>query len=271
MNVDAENRRADEAALIFPHQLFSRHPVLRKQPGFVFLIDDPLFYGDKQYPIQFHRQKLGYHRATSKAYAAQLEKRGIPLTRWPEAGSDAADDGQLQLHKLFARLGKLGIHTVHVCDPHDWALSQRLQRAAEQSSIKLNVLDTPMFLNTPEQNRAWRSQRKRWFQADFYTWQRQRLDVLMVDDEPVGERWSFDEDNRKKIPNRELSQIPPLSRPRTSATIKSAQTYAQSLPDTHPGRLDDWYYPTTHRAASTWLDQFLEQRFERFGDRKSVV
>ena len=58
-----------------------------------------------------------------------------------------------------------------------------------------------MFLNTNEVNRSYRDSKKRWYMADYYKFQRRRLDVLMdEDDEPTGGRWSFDEDNRKKVP-----------------------------------------------------------------------
>jgi len=62
--------------LIFPHQLFSRHPVVRAEVEKVCLVEDSLFFGDDhQYPMQFHRQKLAFHLATLDAYEARLACR----------------------------------------------------------------------------------------------------------------------------------------------------------------------------------------------------
>jgi len=60
-------------------------------------------------------------------------------------------------------------------------LFRRLTTACHKAKLSLEVLDTPAFINTPELNSEWRSTRKRWFMADFYQWQRKRLDVLMDD------------------------------------------------------------------------------------------
>ena len=61
--------------LIFPHQLFSKHPGLKLKPSKIVLIEDTLFFGDKRYPATFHKQKLWLHRATMKRYAADLTSK----------------------------------------------------------------------------------------------------------------------------------------------------------------------------------------------------
>jgi len=61
--------------LVFPHQLFADHPGLKLKPSRVVLIEDSLFFGDPQYPMKFHKQKLWLHRATMKRYEQMLCKR----------------------------------------------------------------------------------------------------------------------------------------------------------------------------------------------------
>ena len=36
--------------LIYPNQLYSNHPALRKDQKIV-IVEDPLFFGDQQYPL----------------------------------------------------------------------------------------------------------------------------------------------------------------------------------------------------------------------------
>ena len=64
------------ALLIFPHQLFADHPGLTQHPDRVVLIEDPLFFGDRQYPMRFHKQKLWLHRASMHRYAKRLSDEG---------------------------------------------------------------------------------------------------------------------------------------------------------------------------------------------------
>ena len=42
--------------LIYPNQLFHNHPALRKHQQ-VVIVEDPLFFGDIQYPLKFHKKK----------------------------------------------------------------------------------------------------------------------------------------------------------------------------------------------------------------------
>ena len=68
-----------EASLVFPNQLFRRHPALQKDRR-VYLLEDPLFFGnDPHWPLRFHAKKLVLHRASMKAYQASLEGRGYKV------------------------------------------------------------------------------------------------------------------------------------------------------------------------------------------------
>jgi len=144
-------------------------------------------------------------------------------------------------------------------------LSKRLSREAESAGVHIRVLASPAFLNDPADNREWRSGRKRWTMKEFYAWQRQRLDILMDGTEPAGGKYSFDEENRRKLPKKEKALLPVLPVVEQDATIKAAIASIESdFPD-NPGSLDQWYYPTDRSSALQWLDQFLAERFVKFG------
>lgn len=163
------------------------------------------------------------------------------------------------------------IDKINVCEVYDHELEKRLRHAADQAKLPLQFLDSPGFINTTKINQTWRSTRKRWFMADFYQWQRKRLDIMMDDTKPQGGQWSFDEDNRKKIPGKMLPDIPSLPTVKTNENVKSAiSSVERDFPD-NPGSLEHWYYPTTHNAAERWLKKFLEQRFALFGPYEDAI
>jgi len=89
-------------ALIFPHQLFSDHPVLREKPEKVLLIEDSLFFGDAAYPARMHKQKLAFHRASMAEYLKLLKRRNVVGEL---VGYQSAKDG---LGVLFKGLAKSG-------------------------------------------------------------------------------------------------------------------------------------------------------------------
>ncbi|MCH2076040.1 MAG: cryptochrome/photolyase family protein [Rhodobacteraceae bacterium] len=249
------------AALIFPHQLFADHPALTQAPARVVFVEEPLFFGDPQYPARFHRQKLWYHRATMAHFAAGLREAGHHV----EVETYRADTGLLAA--LIKRLEGEGVTKVRLCDPVDHTLTKRLTAAA--SDVELELLDTPGFLNTAEDNRANQRGKKKWFMAEYYKAQRRRLDVLMDGDEPHGGQWSFDEYNRKKVPAKMLSSIPRLPDVEHDEIDEAAR---DSLSDFDAiGSVDRLIYPTTHAGAALWLQKFLHQRFALFGDYEDAV
>ena len=71
------------ATLVFPHQLFERHPAIETGRS-VYLAEDPLIFGnDPQYPVRFHKQKLVLHRASMQAYIDELRDAGVPVNPIP--------------------------------------------------------------------------------------------------------------------------------------------------------------------------------------------
>ena len=254
-----------ELLLVFPHQLFADHPGLADGPTPAALIEDSLFFGDAHHPARFHKQKLRFHRSTMKRYERVLHDAGCKVDYHPhEPGRDPLEDG-------LEAASKAGVKRVLVAEVHDHLLERRLRRHADRLKIELEILPTPMFLNTDEENRSWRETRKRWFMADFYKHQRRRLGILMEGDEPVGGRWSFDEDNRKKIPKAMMTEIPTIPTFETDEIETAAGAHVESTYADNPGRLGDPIYPTSHETAAVWLQTFLEQRFTRFGDYEDAI
>ena len=180
--------------VIFPNQLFKNHPGLKTGIKKIILIEDSLFFGDLIYQNNLHKQKLWLHRASMKNYASWLEKKGFEVSYEEHSMNNDV------LLKLLKRLKSEKILNVITCETHDYELNQRLHNNVRQLSLKLEVLSSPMFLNSNEENFKYRDGKKRWFMADFYKFQRRRLNLLMDGDQPLGGKWSYDEDNRKKFP-----------------------------------------------------------------------
>ncbi|WP_300072039.1 cryptochrome/photolyase family protein [uncultured Ruegeria sp.] len=253
------------ATILLPNQLFAEHPGLAEPPDRVALFEDPLFFGDAQYPMRMHRQKLWLHRASMARYHQDLIAKGINAEIYPyEMRKDAC-------LRMFRLLASDGIERVVMADPVDFIAQRRLEKAASVVGVTLDIRPSPGFLNTRADNTAWMRGRKRWFMAEFYKSQRRRLDVLMNDDQPVGGRWSFDEDNRKKVPKALLNSLPWVDWPMPDAIDRAAKEQVrEEFPDAL-GALDEFYYPTSHKAAGEWLQQFLERRFDRFGDFEDAI
>ena len=251
--------------IVFPNQLFKNHPGLKAEIKKIVIVEDSLFFGDISFQSNFHKQKLWLHRASMKNYASWLKGKGFEVHYQEHSKKSDVLFGVLKKLKSEKSLKLIS------CETHDYELNRRLRNHTHKLSLKLEILSSPMFLNTQEQNSDYRNGKKRWFMADFYKFQRKRLDLLMDGDQPLGGKWSYDEDNRKKVPKNLHSEIPKLSTFRRSATEQEAVEYINLNYSSNLGKLEDLIYPTTHSAAKKWLDDFLNNRFSLFGDYEDAI
>jgi deoxyribodipyrimidine photolyase-related protein len=246
------------ATLIFPHQLFDEHPALTD--GCVaILVEEPLFFS--QY--RFHRKKLILHRASMQRYAERLHHRGwqVRLIKVNQLAETASIALWLRRHKF---------QHVRYVDPCDDWLSSRLAHALADAQITYDVVEDPHFLTPRAVVEDFVRGRDRLYFTDFYIAQRKRLGLLLTaSGQPLGGKWSFDPENRKRLP-KNLS-IPMPRRPKPSPLIDQARrSVRRDFPDTL-GEDTDFDYPIDHDEAADWLRDFLEHRFAGFGDYEDAM
>ena len=98
-------------------------------------------------------------------------------------------------------LNKYKVKTLHLVDVIDYELENRIRSAAKQCGVLISWHDNPNFLLNNSDVLSDFSNKKRHFMANFYKNQRKRFDILIDDDgNPKGGKWSFDDENRKKLP-----------------------------------------------------------------------
>ena len=254
-----------EITLVFPHQLFQEHPSLAEgSPD--YLMEDPLFYGtDIHQPLpRLHPFKRILHRGSLLAYQAYLEGLGfeVHLIHLPESESCTEDQ--------LSKLPLTDLECIHLAEPADNLLERRLRRFAESHEIKLRVSASPNFLSPAAFLDEQFPEGKKPFMARFYQRQRERMGILMeADGSPVAGQYSFDEDNRKKLPRNHPVPAEPTSL--TNAHVDNAVTWVESRFGEGDLDLARFPYPVTHDDARKWLVQFLEERFEEFGPYEDAL
>ncbi len=243
------------AALVYPHQLFDPHPAVAGA-DVVFLVEDPVFFRQ----CAFHKQKLMLHRATMKRYAREV----VP-------GAEYVDARHLRhTGDVVARVKGAGCDAVRVADPTDDRLLDRLTAACSTAGVSLTVLDDPHFLTPRTEIDAFAAGGGKLFFTDFYVRQRKRLKVLVgPDGKPVGGKWSFDADNRRKLPAAVRPPAPAV--PAEDEFVREARGYVRAnFPDA-PGSDAAFGYPTSAADARARLADFLEHRFADFGAYEDAI
>lgn len=247
--------------LIFPHQLFEKSPLLDAGHP-VYLVEEFLYF--KHYP--FHKQKIGFHRATMKFYGDFLKDAGYKVA-YVQSTEKISD-----IRKLIPFLAEKGIEQIHYIDTVDYWLEKRIQQKCVEHGIETKVYDSPMFLNTKEElSTFFKPEKKKFHQTSFYTEERKRRNILMdAEEKPEGGKWTFDTENRKKYPKKKTP--PTIQFPDSDAYYTEAKDYVQKHFSKHYGELTEQpLYPNTFQKSQDWLQQFFEQRFIDFGAYEDAI
>lgn len=239
-----------EATIIYPHQLFTSHPAIATNRT-IYLVEEPLFL--TEFPI--HRQKLLLHRLSMRAYYNVLLSQGHSVVYI--VIQDIADT-----EDVFGKIKDDGFSAVHIVDVTDYWLSKRMNNACKKFSLTLHTYESPLFILPKDEARDRYTSSKKYL-TKFYQTLRIDKNILITDTKkPVGGKWSFDEDNRNKVPKN--IQIPTDPVYIDNDDISSAKGWLKEVQGEQYGEALQWL-PYTHAGARTWLDIFLKERFVLFG------
>ncbi|MBC6426322.1 MAG: cryptochrome/photolyase family protein [Ekhidna sp.] len=247
-----------EAAIIFPHQLFEDNPIIQVRRK-VYLVEEYLFF--KQY--RFHKQKLALHRATMKFYEKFLRDRYIEVEYIHSIHPNS------DIRELIERMD---VNVIHFVDLVDNYLNRRISEGCRRKGIKLIRYQSPGFINIQEElSEFFKPTKKKFLQTEFYTKERKKRGILIDDAaHPIGGRWTFDVENRKKYPK---DKAPPkVSFPPVNSFYDEAVEYVERYFSSNPGSIGaSPLYPIDFESAKAWLEQFLQTRFSEFGDYEDAI
>ena len=250
--------------LLFPNQLFDPHPALAHGRT-VVLYEEPLLFGnDYQWELATHKKRLTLYRAAMRAYSNRLKTDGYQVKYIPNSGQPKLKPFSL----LEPPLSEL--EQVHLVELNDDLLQRRLTKWAKQHQIELVWYDSPMFLTPLDWGMQTISKTKKPLMASFYQHQRKRLNILVdAQGKPLGGKWSYDADNRKKLPK--TQGVPEFYIPNQPSWLNDV---VKSIEEDFPhatGSTWRFEYPVTHEDAQACLTRFLSERFHLFGDYEDAI
>ncbi|MDG2266167.1 MAG: cryptochrome/photolyase family protein, partial [Candidatus Marinimicrobia bacterium] len=186
--------------------------------------------------------------------------------------SQLIDSDQLKLIDYFEMIIKDNdISEVHYCDPVDYVLNERLNNACKKMNVNKRVYDSPGFLLDEAIIIDEFSNKKSHFMASFYKKQRKRFNILMNEDgTPYGGKWSFDHENRKRLPKN--IGIPMLKQFSYDSILynKMKNRVIDNFPN-NPGEMSSFNYPVTRKQAMEAFEDFLHNRLENFGAYEDAI
>ena len=248
--------------LVLGDQLFPEQKCQLMPGAHVFMAED---MGLCTYE-RHHQQKIVLFLAAMRSYADELRAAGYDVIyrKLDHKQQDAYEVG------LQAAAEDVGAEEITYFEIEDKAMESGLLAFLQSADLSGTEIRSPMFTCSRAEFRDFAAGKARLLMGDFYKHRRRALGVLLEPDgEPVAGRWSFDAENRRKLP----ASVTPPDIPWVKRT-RHADEVAVTVEEVfagHPGSADQFAWPTTRAQANDWLDDFVAHRLRDFGPYEDAI
>ena len=212
-----------------------------------------------------HKLKILLFLSSMRSYADLLKKEKYKIKYF-----DLDNDFKVSYErKLKNFIIKNNITELITFEIEDKFFENKIRKLVNTIKIKWKIIDSPMFLNSRKEFKNYLNLAKKPLMANFYKIVRKKYNILMDDDKPRGGKWSYDSENRKKLPkNFQIPNIPQIQETNHTKILKDIVTKKFSK---HPGDTKNFWIPTTQKDAEKWLNFFIKNKLNLFGDYEDAV
>tara|TARA_B100001248_G_scaffold123954_1_gene93001 strand:- start:55239 stop:56573 length:1335 start_codon:yes stop_codon:yes gene_type:complete len=149
-------------------------------------------------------------------------------------------------------------------------LEKKIIKFLKFKKIHWNIIESPMFINTKEEFSNYLKDSKKPLMANYYKQTRKKLNILMEKNgSPTGGKWSFDEENRRKLPKD--IDIPKMSFPKSDQITEEVSKVVNKFFSNNPGDTNNLWLFKTHNEVEKVLDSFIKKKINLFGDYEDSV
>ena len=189
--------------LILGDQLNYRHSWFRDaDPSVLYVIAE--LHQETNY-VRHHIQKVCGFFAAMNAFAEHLSAQGHQVLHLDLDQTVEFTDLNIMISHLTSQYA---VTSFEYQQPDEYRLSQQLQSLQLDSSIDVCCHDSEHFLLAHEELAKYLNPNKHNRMESFYRKMRKRFNILMDGDQPLGERWNFDAENRQKLKPADIQEIP---------------------------------------------------------------
>ena len=217
--------------------------------------------------VKHHRQKILLFLSAMRSYADELKKANFSLTYFDckhELFKKSYED------KILNFLNKIKTKHVSLFEVEDKFFETQLINFFKKNKIEYQFIKSPMFLSSRDDFKEYLQNNKKPFMGNFYKIQRIKFNILMKSkNEPLGGKWSFDEDNRNKL-DPKVAVPKHIIFKQTNHTENIKKFLEKNFLD-HPGEIESFNFPTTRKDTLNLYFDFLKNKLNLFGDFEDAI
>ncbi len=255
---------SNDLLIVLGNQLFALEYVKKTKVSKVFMAEDFGLTTNHKH----HKLKILMFLWSMRQYRDNLIKNGYTVFYHSideESFHDKYED------KLLRVIKDNDIEKLKYFEIEDNDFEDKIVNFLNKQNIQKEVIQTPMFLTSRKEFFEFAKEQKKLIRmASFYQKIRTKMNILIDENnKPIGGKWSYDEDNRKKIPKNTL--IPKIPSINNTSNINDLKSIINLKFKNHPGLVNNLWMPTNREESLNWLDEFFKEKFINFGDYEDAV
>ena len=216
--------------------------------------------------VKHHKKKIAFVFSAMRHFAKELSEKGyqVHYVDYRSENNQGSLSAQIQ---YFCQMHQ--VDEIILAHPGEYRLWQAFNDWQSTQDIPLTVLNDNRFYEDKSFFENWAQSRKQLRMEYFYRELRKAHNILMDGDKPIGGKWNFDSENRKKLPK---GQIPPKNKEfaMDSITQEVIELVQEEFSD-HFGDVEGFHYAVTRDQALEVLHTFIVERLENFGDFQDAM
>jgi len=214
-----------------------------------------------------HKLKILLFLSAMRSYADNLKKNKFKIKYLK---IDSKDFKESYLDKIKKIITSKKINEITSFEIEDKFFEGKIENFTKKNKLKWNKIKSPMFLNSRIEFNNYLLKNKKPFMATFYKDTRTKLNVLMKKDgKPEGGKWSFDEDNRKKLPKN--ISVPKFPKIFETDHTKNLKPIIEKMFKNHPGNTKNFWFATEFNNVVKLFEFFITKKLNLFGDYEDAV
>ncbi|MEE3044403.1 MAG: cryptochrome/photolyase family protein [Pseudomonadota bacterium] len=216
--------------------------------------------------VPHHKQKIVLILSAMRHFADQLRQEGF-IVDYHDYQSRPCDSFS---KALLSSLDQYNCRKIIITEPGEWRVRKEIEGWETQFDAELEIRPDDRFFATLGAFEDFARNRKELRMEYFYRGLRRESGILMEPDgKPVGGKWNFDHDNRKRLPD-DVTPPEPISFAPDQITRDLLECVDTDFPDAI-GDARSFGWAVTRDDAMDVLDHFITTRLPRFGDYQDAM
>jgi len=215
--------------------------------------------------VLHHIQKILAIFSAMRSFSDQLKEKNFNVIYIKIDDKDNEHSFEKNIQKIIK---KFNINIFEYQQPDEYRLDL-LFKKFHSLSIDVKTISSEHFLTIRTSVEEFFNEKKQWRMEEFYRYMRKKYSILIADDKPVGGKWNYDAENRKKW----------NGEPKTTIDFRPSHNHEELFKVVVAENIK--YFGEDHAANFRWpinrdeslkiLEQFIEKDLCNFGNFQDAM